>query len=96
MAAFVGIIQLALTLALSVGGFLLMRRRPQHTRWHLIVAAGICGGLAGAIVAALAAGGGASLSDALPFAALGVVDGSIIGLLGVAALAFGGWLNREP
>lgn len=96
MAALFDTIQLVLTLVLPIGGFLLMRRRPHHTRRQLVVAAALGGGLGGAIVAALAAAGGASMGDALPWAALGLVSGAIVGVLGVAAFAFGAWLNREP
>ena len=90
MAAFFGTIQMVLTLVLPIGGFLLMRRQPHHTRRQLVVAAAFGGGLGGAIVATLAAAGGSSLRDALPWAGLGLVTGTAIGFLGVAAFADAG------
>jgi len=96
MAAFIGTIQTVLALGLPIVGYFVVRRRQGHTRWQLVVAAGIGGGVAGAIAAALAAVGGASFDDALPFAVLGLATGLIVGLLGVAAFALGRWLSREP
>ena len=96
MAAVFGTIQMVLTLVLPIGGFLFIRRRRHHTRQQLIVGAALGGGLGGAIVATLAAAGGASLTDALPWAGLGLVTGTTVGFLGVAAFALGRWLSREP
>jgi len=96
VAAFIGTIQAALTLALSISGFALVRRRAGHTRWQLVGWAVIGGGLAGALTGSIAAAGGASVADALPFAVLGLGTGLIVGLAGVAALALGRLLGREP
>ena len=93
---FFGAIQFVLTLGLPIGGFLLARRRPGHTRRQLVVAAAIGGGLAGAFMAVLTAAGGGSLDDALPFALFGLTQGLIIGFAGIGALALGRWLGREP
>ena len=96
MAAFIGTIQAVLTLGLSISGFALVRRRAGHTRWQVVGGAVIGGGLAGALTASIAAAGGASTGDTLPFAVLGLGTGLIVGLAGVVAFALGRWLGREP
>jgi hypothetical protein len=96
VAAFFSTMQIVLTLILPIGGFLLVSRRPSHTRRQLVTIAALGGGFGGAIVATLAAAGGASFSDALPWAIIGLVTGSVVGLLGVGAIALGRWLSREP
>ena len=96
MAAFINLIQAVLTLGLPIAGFYTIRRRSGHTRRQLVLGAALGGGCAGALTAALAAAGGASFGDALPFAALGLGTGLLVGLFGVAAFALGRWLSREP
>jgi hypothetical protein len=85
-----------LSLGLSVAGYLIVRRRPAATRGQLIGAAMVGGGIAGAIIAAYVALGGAGIILALPFALTGLVTGVCVGILGVAAFALGRWLGREP
>ena len=96
MADMFGLIQSLLTIGLPIGAFWLARRRSGHTRLQLIGAAALGGGVAGALTAAFAAAGGTSLSVALPFAFFGLGTGLGVGLLGVAALALGRWLGRQP
>jgi protein-S-isoprenylcysteine O-methyltransferase Ste14 len=84
-----------LTVALAIVGYLAARKQPNHTRGTLVVGATIGGGLGGAIVAAIVAAGG-SFASALPFAALSLVTGALVGLLGVLAFALGAWLKRKP
>jgi hypothetical protein len=85
-----------LTVVLSVAGYLSIYRRSGVTRRQLVGAATVGGGVAGAIVAAYVALGGAGVLLALPFALTGLLTGMCVGILGVAAFALGRWLGREP
>jgi hypothetical protein len=48
------------------------------------------------MIAALIAAGGDAMSNALPFAVLGLISETLVGLLGIVAFAIGAWLDREP
>ena len=92
----INILQISLGLGLSSAGYYIASRRPGHTRANLVGGALVGGGLSGALVAGYVAVGGASLSDALPWALIGLIWGVIIGFGGVLARAIGGWLSRRP
>ena len=96
MAAVFWFVQPLLGLILPIVGFYAVRRRPGHTRAQLVAGAALGGGLAGALVAAASASGGAPFFDALPWALVGLVWGVTIGFVGVAAFALGRWLSHRP
>ena len=96
MVTIVEIVLSVLALLLPIAGFYYVRRRAGHTRAQLVAGAALGGGVAGALIAARAASTGASFLHALPWALLGFVDGAMIGLAGVLALAFGRWLAKRP
>ncbi len=89
-------LQVIVAFGLPILSFQLARRRPGHSRAHLVLAAAIGGGISGAIVAIVSTMAGASLEDAFPFAAFALGFGVFVGLLGLALLSVGEWLSRLP
>ena len=80
----------------AIAGYLLTARRPGHTRIHLVLSAGVGGGLAGALLGIVLIVDGGSFADAFPYALIALGEGLAIGLVGVLARALGKWLGREP
>ena len=89
-------LQDVLNVTLPICGYYVASRRRGHTRAQVVGGAMLGGGLSGALLAAFVAIGGGGFSEALPFAALGLLWGAIVGLLGQMAFAFGRWLKRRP
>jgi len=91
-------IQAVVVLGLPILSFEYARRRGGQTRFQLMMAAALGGGLSGAILAiiATAGGGGASFENALPFAVFNLGLGALIGVFALAARSFGEWLSRRP
>jgi hypothetical protein len=85
-----------MTVVLAIGGYLVMTRRPAHTRMHLLAGAVIGGGVGGALFALIAALRGANFGDVLPYAFFGLLQGAFVGVVGLSAFAVGDWLGRRP
>ena len=79
-------------------GFTLMLRRPDHTRWQLIVAAALGAGLPALVAVASAAAVESSASPGLVvYVLLAMAYGAFVGLCGVLARGLGVWLSkRQP
>jgi hypothetical protein len=88
--------QAVIALGMPILAFEVARRRGEPTRFQLMMAAALGGGLSGAILAIVATAAGASFENVLPFAVFNLGFGAFIGLVALAARSLGGWLSRRP
>lgn len=96
MTAVTQVVESLIAWLLPLVGFYVASRKPGHTRAQLVAGATLAGGVAGAIVAAVATIAGASFLYVLPTALVGLVRGAIIGFVGIRAFAIGRWLSHRP
>ena len=99
MESLVDVIALALLLLGPVAGFAVRARMGDAARGQLVVAATLGGGLAGLLVCGALALRAPALADVValwPWALGYGVAGAVLGVAGVLARAFGGWLARRP
>lgn len=89
-------VQTVAVLGLPILAFEHARRRGGHTRFQLVIAAALGGGLSGAVLAIAATAAGASFENALPFAVFNLGIGALIGVFALAARSLGEWLSRLP
>jgi hypothetical protein len=85
-----------LAFVLAVGGYSLAARRPGHTRLQLVLSAAVGGGVAGALFGIVGTSRGGTFADLLPFELVALIEGLLVGVLGVLAVMVGKWLGREP
>ena len=77
-----------------VGLFLVLREGRRRPRWHAVVGAMIGAGLPATIWSAASAIQEVPVVYTLPYVVAAVIYGAVIGVAGVAAKRFGGWLSR--
>jgi|KBSMisStaDraftv2_1062788.scaffolds.fasta_scaffold5172898_1 hypothetical protein len=90
------VLQVVVALGLPILAFEYTRRRGAPTRRDLVIASAVGGGVSGAILAIVAAAGGSSFENTLPFAVFNLGLGAAIGLIALAARSLGEWLSRGP
>ena len=98
MESLVDAIALALLLVGPLAGYAIRSRMAGATRFQLVAAATLGGGLAGLLVCsglALRAPGLADVAALWPWALSYCIAGAVLGVAGVLARAFGGWLARR-